>query len=902
MNKFNRWLRSKTGIATIIGIVVLLLVVAVAGQQLGWWGGGGLSGTAGIPAPTYDAPPDGFTCLPSCEENDPRLFILAGADQRSLSNAPIVVWIMVPGDQSSFTFSIFDGDSSKDKNNQIRLDKKGQFLIGYGHWDDAKTGDTTYTLYADPTAAGKGKAVVGTWMGNDAMPNNDWWSTTVNTSDVAPNNARGPNGHFYYRLEASRPDGSRGGNGFKVKSSGYLMAGVDPKYTIGLVAQFASDNDGKVIYPDYKWSKDPGTRSYYDGVWQFRFYVPDKDNKFIELWNGDFDRGTNTSNENKDTDDPNSEGVPYFAHGTNLAVNPEGEAGMGFPADDNNASPAHKVSPTVRIKLVDPNNLPIYEDLDPSGTEEWEVFSVGTDPSINSDKPATSLSEGEYKIQIEGMDLHNAFWLAVNYPICDPKGCPDVNSEGGCPRTIGYWKNNFKKVLAGSKAQETRESLEWGLNNIALESKIFRAGLVSSDLSQISPADHSDGGNNTTPLTLEQAAKILARDNSKGGKNYFSNLDSQSMMARALQQNLATWMNWGTGKLGKHTVLKLEGISGGTFEGTAWEALKEAEELILSGQNLERAKDIADVINNLEKNLDPANAIACTEYGKIIPPGKQPKTHKDMPKADKEDRPKEVPVPPSEPICSVPESSMTGEYAIIALNPAACQGEQNGLLFHGTSLTELDGTAYSAGCLRSVGTTDVYSTAPIDYVGELAGNSTDFDNLHGGIQKIDSPLPESAWSQPEPNCSDPAAIQMDGKDFKGEMFLGEGLYCISGDVTINANDTLMAEGATVYMQDGKFTINGGATVQWSAPGADASPAVPSVFLYVPQSNPSPVKINGNSDSYFSGILYAPASEVEVLGTGYVFGYQAQFVGWDVRVGGTADVILDWRANGQGVCK
>ena len=32
----------------------------------------------------------------------------------------------------------------------------------------------------------------------------------------------------------------------------------------------------------------------------------------------------------------------------------------------------------------------------------------------------------------------------------------------------------------------------------------------------------------------------------------------------------------------------------------------------------------------------------------------------------------------------------------------------------------------------------------------------------------------------------PAAIQMDGKDFKGNVNLEPGLYCISGDVTINA--------------------------------------------------------------------------------------------------------------------
>ncbi len=50
--KFSRWLRSKTGMITLGGIVVLALVVAVVGVQLGWWGGPGAAGT----------PPDPATC------------------------------------------------------------------------------------------------------------------------------------------------------------------------------------------------------------------------------------------------------------------------------------------------------------------------------------------------------------------------------------------------------------------------------------------------------------------------------------------------------------------------------------------------------------------------------------------------------------------------------------------------------------------------------------------------------------------------------------------------------------------------------------------------------------------------------------------------------------------------
>lgn len=50
--KFSSWLRSKSGMVTIAGVIVLALVVAVIGQQLGWLSGFGAAG----------APPDPVTC------------------------------------------------------------------------------------------------------------------------------------------------------------------------------------------------------------------------------------------------------------------------------------------------------------------------------------------------------------------------------------------------------------------------------------------------------------------------------------------------------------------------------------------------------------------------------------------------------------------------------------------------------------------------------------------------------------------------------------------------------------------------------------------------------------------------------------------------------------------------
>lgn len=258
-------------------------------------------------------------------------------------------------------------------------------------------------------------------------------------------------------------------------------------------------------------------------------------------------------------------------------------------------------------------------------------------------------------------------------------------------------------------------------------------------------------------------------------------------------------------------------------------------------------------------------------------------------------------------MCVPENSNLGGGYAIIALNPGSCQGQQNGLLFHGTSYTQLLGKAISNGCLRSVGTHTV-EAAGVEYVGQ-------YDNKNSKVKIIPDPYQVSTPVSVDvaaPNCSDPAAKQMNGKDFKGNVNLDPGLYCITGDVTINAGDVVTGHDVTLYIMDGKLTINGGATVQLSAPyapGVNVSPALSNILFYVPSTvdkkgnvSGQPVKINGNADSYFSGVLYAPGSAVDFLGTSYTEGAQtAQIIGWDVRVGGTADLVMGYVGSSDPVC-
>ena len=601
----NRWIRSKAGRQVLVGVLAVILVVALAGQFLGWWEALVSPGTAGLPEPYYPTPEGGYTCMPSCDVTDGKFFSMPGEDMASFGGESITLWVSVPGDTSSFELGIFDGDAGKDDSGNINL--------GAGNWDNTNT-ETTYTLYADPLKDGTGTQVVGTWHGNqDPMPNNDWFDITVdNTLD-----ARGPSGHYFYRLEVTRPVEGHGINAFKLRSTGYLSTGqselVDSNFAI--VGMLATQQDIPIIYPEFDGDPyNPGP-STYTGDWEFYVYLP-AETDTISIWDGDFDRGTSQTAD-ADTDDPNTEGVPSWASAFAVA---ERAGGQGRPADDFRF-PLYRRAPAVWYELVDPAGEPLYANREPSGTEEWEHFTVSTDPSTNPDLLMDELQPGFYNLHIQGLDIHNTVWIRAEYEFADQP--PPPLCEASCPRTIGYWKNNVNKVLIRGRnrgVQESQESLELALRNVALMSPLFRHGIDVQN-----PVPIAD----PVPLTAEEANMILQRK----GNDYTGGRDqANSMLARALQQNLATWLNLASGKVCKDNVLVLQ-VAGGTFEGSMWDALQEAQDIILNGGDLERAKDIADQINNALWGEDAPDDLSCEEYDSVLPPEQQPPPYEEMPEA-----------------------------------------------------------------------------------------------------------------------------------------------------------------------------------------------------------------------------------------------------------------------------
>jgi len=235
-----------------------------------------------------------------------------------------------------------------------------------------------------------------------------------------------------------------------------------------------------------------------------------------------------------------------------------------------------------------------------------------------------------------------------------------------------------------------------------------------------------------------------------------------------------------------------------------------------------------------------------------------------------------------------PPSSLALGYAIVALNPASCTGNI-GVGFQGNAGTIINGGGvFSNGCLKSGGTYDVYvNNANVRY-NDLK-NPADDDNIivtNGTIEQTTEQIPPSSYAVPPINCA--GAVYQGNWPPPSVSNLTPGLYCITGNISINANDVVRGSGVTIYVQNGKLTINGGATVQLSAPAQGSNPAyaVEGLLWYLPPTNSSAVEINGGSESWFYGTILAPSSPVTYNGNeGSIM--EGQIIGWDVFVAGTS---------------
>jgi hypothetical protein len=349
----------------------------------------------------------GYSGFPTLIEDDAKFLCIVGTEEQTFANVPIVMWIGVESTEDSFEIGIFDGDTG--------LTDAGVESWTEGNWDSSPFGTYTemvYELYADPLKTGTTTQLLHNvcgraqcrWRGNDdAMPNNGWYNITVNTSAAA----QAPSGNYFYRLVVS-PEASatRDYSCFKLRSSGQasLLPGV---FTV--MGGPVSPADRDIMFPNFP----AVTNATYDGVWQFYAWVGDPQTR-LEFWDGDFDFGDYQDND-LDTNDPNSSGIPPWAGGGAVA---EGAQGQGDPADDN-ISQYLRVSPNTVYSIIDPNWNSYLND-NPSGNLEWERFVLSTQASASPDVLVGGLPSGYYWWYIEGMDGHNLNAIRTEWEMFPP--------------------------------------------------------------------------------------------------------------------------------------------------------------------------------------------------------------------------------------------------------------------------------------------------------------------------------------------------------------------------------------------------------------------------------------------------------------------------------------------------
>jgi hypothetical protein len=400
------------------------------------------------------------TCFPTCDERDGRFLSLVGTNLESLAGDQIIFSFRVPADAPSFVLELFDGETG-------------------GLWDKG-TNPVIYEVYADPDGDGlieAGEVAYGPYSGA-GMADNAWSAITVPTTNDARLSSSGP---FFYTVRMRLQDPSIAGtwSNFKLRANADILLETN---NFAFASPLFTNNEAAIIYPNF----DPANptsaaslaNSRYDGAWSFfmtvekaRVFGSRPDTGYVDIWDGDMDFGSYDCSSH-DTDDPNTPNAPYlpaWAAGTTAV--PEGAVTNGEPCRnsagdllpgggmtssnpaDDNLNPLYRRSPAINYVIIGPDGA-VYANTNPSGSQEWERFSVsllGGVPMVH-DIATSSLPDGIYEVRIAGMDLNNlnAWHSTFRFiGVCpDGRPCPPPPEE--CPTctcygstaTKGYWKNH----------------------------------------------------------------------------------------------------------------------------------------------------------------------------------------------------------------------------------------------------------------------------------------------------------------------------------------------------------------------------------------------------------------------------------------------------------------------------
>lgn len=250
-------------------------------------------------------------------------------------------------------------------------------------------------------------------------------------------------------------------------------------------------------------------------------------------------------------------------------------------------------------------------------------------------------------------------------------------------------------------------------------------------------------------------------------------------------------------------------------------------------------------------------------------------------------------------------------HAIISLNKDGCSGNQNGVVFSGSSTTTVTGGGvFSNGCLVGNGSNFAVDVVDGDvgYAGTATGTTS---NIHPSPQYVNNTLPDHATLIDEPDCSGlPSRSAPNGgtatlepgiydriKWTHGSLTLNPGLYCVTGSQGISIQGgEISGDGVTLFLENGGVTVNGNVSpVDLRAPEeTDPAPAIPGILIFLAYGNDSTVSLTGNSTSFYLGAIFAPDGDLFASGSsGTHPTFNTQLIGKNVEVSGGAIIDINF---------
>lgn len=128
---------------------------------------------------------------------------------------------------------------------------------------------------------------------------------------------------------------------------------------------------------------------------------------------------------------------------------------------------------------------------------------------------------------------------------------------------------------------------------------------------------------------------------------------------------------------------------------------------------------------------------------------------------------------------------------------------------------------------------------------------------------------------------------------EGVHNLESGIYCINGDVVIDAGNTLVGNGVLLIIENGEFLVGGGATVSLSAPKNGTAKGL---LIYMPIKNKGRVALNGDAESSFHGTILAPGGDIRLNGMDSSVGFHSQIIGYTIEVDGQDNIVINYKDN------